>query len=178
MANLPLPTDINGVPYLANQDGNGDLAVPFELFRKVGGLYLPVDPDQPLPVLETDRLYYLTADHDSIAVGAVAKGELSTPFDSVTSGGTSREILCAGFNALLLHHVITGAPATGGYATITMSPKSGGTFVAHHGDGQNIKGAAVTASYISLFRGILDYIKVVLTVTDGTHTVIVQPLNI
>ncbi|MDI6814425.1 MAG: hypothetical protein QMD10_12970, partial [Desulfitobacteriaceae bacterium] len=135
-------------------------------------------PDQPLPVLQADRLYYLTADHDSIAIGAMAKGDLSIPFDSVTRGGISREILCAGFNALLLHHVITRTPATGGYATITMSPKSGGTFVAHHGDGQNIQTAAVTASYISLFRGILDYVKVVLNVTDGTHTVIVQPLNI
>lgn len=176
---LPVPADVNGVPHLSVPDGSGYRTVPISHSVKKGQLWVLVSSDDPLPFVLAKRLEFLTPDHDAIDVARMSKGPISIQpvFDAVTTGGTSQEIFCGGFNALLLHHVISGG-TTGGYATIKMSPKSLGTFIDHHGKGQNIKNAATTTSYISLFEAIFDYIKVVLTVTDGTHTVIVQPINL
>ena len=48
--NLPLQVDTNGVPYIANKDASGSLAVPVEQYvLSGGGLYLPVSLLNPLP---------------------------------------------------------------------------------------------------------------------------------
>jgi len=48
--NLPLLTDINGVPYVANQDSGGNLVVPIEQYILSAGLYVPVSIANPLPM--------------------------------------------------------------------------------------------------------------------------------
>jgi len=176
---LPIPADANGVPHITSPDSSGYITVPISHRVKKGLLWVAADANNPLPIVIAQRLEFLTADHDSIEVARLGKGQITVPpvFDTVTTGGTSQEIFCGGFNALLVHHVISGG-STGGYVSLQMSPKSLGTFVAHHGKGQNIKSAATANSYISLFEAIFDYVKLVLTVTDGTHTVIAQPINL
>ncbi len=104
------------------------------------------------------------------------KGGVRVTHDAVVSG-SEVVVGCSGFNALLVHHVIVGA-TTGGFVSLTMSGKDNGVFVAHHGEGTNIKTTATKDSYTSVFKGIMDWVKVVLNVTDGTHTVTVQPINI
>ena len=48
---LPLPIDINSVPYFANHDTEGNLAVPIEQYVLSAGLYVPVSAVNPLPVV-------------------------------------------------------------------------------------------------------------------------------
>jgi len=50
VANLPLAQDVNLVPYIANTDSGGHLAVPTEQYTLINGLYLPVSVSNPLPV--------------------------------------------------------------------------------------------------------------------------------
>jgi len=104
------------------------------------------------------------------------KGGIRVTHDTVTNGSNVK-INCTGYNALLVHHYITGA-ITGGFVSIAMSGRDDGNFIAHHGDGYNIKAADSVDSYTSLFKGIMDYVSVNLSVTDGTHTVTIQPINI
>lgn len=84
---------------------------------------------------------------------------------------------CCGYNALLVHHVMSGDGASG-YVSLKMSDAESGSYIAHHGDGTNIKAENATDSYISIFKGIMDWITVELHVSVGTHTVTVQPINI
>lgn len=49
MATLPLPTDSKGIPYVANQDNNGNLAVPTEEYINSNGVYVPVSQSNPKP---------------------------------------------------------------------------------------------------------------------------------
>lgn len=46
---LPLLTDVNLVPYLANVDADGNLAMPVEQYILSSGIYLPVSMTNPLP---------------------------------------------------------------------------------------------------------------------------------
>lgn len=49
MQKLPISVDPGGVPYLANSDTSGNLAVPVENYILSGGLYVPVSSSNPLP---------------------------------------------------------------------------------------------------------------------------------
>jgi|GEM_PF-3387143 len=80
------------------------------------------------------------------------------------------------FNALILHHHIADTPATGGYVSLSMSNASDGNFIAHHDVGDNLPKGDVKTGYTCLFRGLMDYVEIELHVTDGEHTVMVQPL--
>jgi hypothetical protein len=57
---VPLPQDSNSVPYLANADSNGGLAVPVEQWIKSGSLYVPVSATAPLPVVTQQNSAYPT----------------------------------------------------------------------------------------------------------------------
>lgn len=48
--NLPLPTDVNDVPYLGNLDSGGNVAIPTEQYILSAGLYVPVSVANPLPI--------------------------------------------------------------------------------------------------------------------------------
>lgn len=52
---LPLPVN-NGVPYVANLDAAGNVAIPMEQFIISGGLYVPVSATNPLPTLSAGSL--------------------------------------------------------------------------------------------------------------------------
>lgn len=106
---------------------------------------------------------------------AVRGGAKVTHAAAIETG--SVKISCAGYNALLVHHVMSGDGASG-YVSLKMSYAESGSYIAHHGDGTNIKAENATASYISIFKGIMDWITVELHVSAGTHTVTVQPINI
>lgn len=95
----------------------------------------------------------------------------------VLSAAGTYKMYIGGFNALIVHHKITGG-AAGGYASLKMSDASGGTFIAHHGKGTNIKAADTLTSYTSIFEGLMDYVEVTLAVTDGAHEVTIQPLEV
>jgi hypothetical protein len=104
------------------------------------------------------------------------KGSARTTHAAVIAGSAVIH-RCEGYNALLVHHVISGA-AIGGYVSLKMGPAADGPFVAHHGEGTNIKAADVAVSYTALFKGIMDHVEITLARTDGTHTVTVQALNL
>jgi len=102
------------------------------------------------------------------------KGAAKVTHNAVTVGSSVKHN-CTGYNALLIHHYIEGA-TSGGYVDVTMSNQEGGNFIAHHGGGENVKAADSATSYTMLLTGIMDWVSINLNVTDGTHTVIVQPL--
>lgn len=94
----------------------------------------------------------------------------------LTAAGTYKTNI-GKFDTVLLHHKITGG-VTGGFASLKMSNATDGTFIAHHGKGANIKSAATTASYTSIFEGVMDWVEITLTATDGTHEVTIQPIEL
>ena len=102
------------------------------------------------------------------------KGIAQVVHDGVTVGSAVKRNI-GPFNALLVHHYMTGV-TNGGYVSLKMSNLTGGQFVAHHGDGAGIKSADEANSYTALFKGLMDHVEITLSRTDGTHTVIIQPL--
>lgn len=97
--------------------------------------------------------------------------------NAVVAAGDPVKRFMGPYNAVLVHHQITGG-TTGGFVSLKMGGKEGGTFIAHHGKGTNIKAAASATSYTAIFEGLMDWIEVSLAVTDGTHTVTIQPINV
>jgi hypothetical protein len=90
------------------------------------------------------------------------------------SGAT--EIDCRNKKGLIMIHTITGAP-TGGWATLKPKTAHEGTQIPSPwpaGDsafGLNVKNGNQTASYMSVFLGLPDYVDCVLSRADGTHLV-------
>jgi hypothetical protein len=82
------------------------------------------------------------------------------------------------YNALLVMHEIDNGGGAGGYVSLTIGDKKDGTYIAHHGEGSNIKAADQAASYTCIFKGVSDTVKVKLNRTSGTHNVRVQPINV
>jgi len=105
------------------------------------------------------------------------KGSAKPTHEAATSGSAVKSFIGPHFNAVLVKHKITGG-STGGYVSLKMDEKTDGTFIAHHGKGQNIKSADTTTSYYALFEAVDDYVEVTLNVTDGTHDVTITPINI
>jgi len=105
------------------------------------------------------------------------KGAAQVVYAAVAQAPSEKAKLHIGpFNALILHHYIAGNPATGGYVSLSMSDSPDGNFIAHHDVGDNLPAGNVTASYTALFRGLMDYVEIELHITDGEHTVTIQPL--
>ena len=102
------------------------------------------------------------------------KGMAQVTHDGVTVGSAVKRNI-GPFNALIVHHYMTGV-TSGGYVSLKMSNLHDGQFVEHHGDGSNIKSADVATSYTALFKGLMDHVEITLNRTDGTHHVICQPL--
>lgn len=97
--------------------------------------------------------------------------------DAVTAAGDPVKRAVGPYNAVIVHHEISGG-STGGYVSLKMGGKEGSTFIAHHGKGTNIKSADTTTSYTAIFEGIMDFVEFTLNYTDGTHTVTIQPINV
>lgn len=105
------------------------------------------------------------------------KGAPETIFNAIAGASSPVKRQYKGYNALLVHHYMTGV-TSGGYVGLKMGGSENSQFIAHHGKGTNIKSANVNASYTCLFEGIMDWVEITLNRTDGTHTVIIQPVNI
>lgn len=105
--------------------------------------------------------------------GAIKK----THIDATETGAVKMKM--GPFNALIVHHRISGGGSTGGHVSLSLSPdNSTGSYVAHHGGGENIPSGAQANSYTALFTGLMDYVEVTLTATDKTHNVSVQPVQL
>lgn len=102
------------------------------------------------------------------------KGIAQVIHDKVTAGGAVKRSI-GPFNALIVHHYMTGV-TSGGYVSLKMSNLTDGQFIAHHGDGAGIKSADTATSYTALFKGLMDHVEITLHRTDGEHHVICQPL--
>ena len=120
------------------------------------------------------------SDIDSINVNKMGKGGLIVAHNAITATETSSEIDCRYYNSIKIQVIITGD----GTVDITLqdSPQSGGTFTDSYNENgttqHRVNGiSAVGKSFI--FRGVMDYAKIVATVT-GTVTVTVNivPMNL
>lgn len=105
------------------------------------------------------------------------KGTPEVIKNAVTAAGDPVKRFVGPYNAVIVHHKIAGG-SSGGFVSLKMGGKEDDTFIAHHGKGTNIKAAASATSYTAIFEGIMDWIEATLTVTDGTHTVTIQPINV
>lgn len=105
------------------------------------------------------------------------KGMYKVTHSAVVAGSAVKHYVGKHYNALLVKHVMSGT-TIGGYVSLKQAEETDGTFVAHHGKGTNIKGAAVAASYYAIFEAVDDYVEVTLNRTDGTHDVTITPVNV
>lgn len=131
----------------------------------------------------------LSKDFDSMDVAKMSKGAVSVAHAAITATATSAEIDCRGFNALMVECAVSaitsgnwvvevqGCTITGGtvglYTNVADATPAGITNL--------FKSASMNANgnYILIFKGILDFNKVVATrTTDGTLTCKVQPCNL
>lgn len=113
---------------------------------------------------------------DQINVAMMSKGNVTLAHNAISATATSSEIPTVGYNAVLIHVVISG---TGTWnVKVQNSPTSGGTFVDAYDGSTQLSTGDITASRCVLFRGITDYIRIVATeVADGaTCTVRVIPV--
>lgn len=113
---------------------------------------------------------------DSIDVGKMSKGGASTAHNAIAATATSAEIDCRGYNSVIVHiSAITGTWDIG----VQNATVSGGLFVDAYDSATQMKAAGVTAPRSAVFRGVLDYVKIVATnVAAGAVTVKVVPLNL
>lgn len=99
------------------------------------------------------------------------------------TAGSTKEIDCHGYNAVMIIHEITGG-ATGGFAQAELRPVKGTAGQIHPAPaaasdwGVNVKTAASLTSYVSIYRGLTSRVGIVLTVTDGTHKVTAIPCSV
>lgn len=98
--------------------------------------------------------------------------------------GSTVEVYTRGFNALIVWHEIEGA-ADGGYVALELRTEQGQQGALKHPAtdqdstfGIGIKDSDTKDSYIAIYRGLSEYVGVELNVTDGKHTVKVQPINL
>lgn len=89
-----------------------------------------------------------------------------------------------GFNGLIIWHLIEDATA-GGFVKVHNQYGDGASDGLPHpapaGDstwGLNVVDAAQTGSYMMILCGISERVLIELSVTDGKHTVILQPANL
>lgn len=124
----------------------------------------------------------LDKDIDSIDVGKMSKGGVTTAHSAITATATSEEIDCRGYNAVLVE--VTISAAFNWTFKVQGCMVSGGPFVDCYEQAntgvQTLMSCQCNASRIFLFRGIPDYIKIVATEDEdgATVTVKVQPLNL
>lgn len=128
--------------------------------------------------VKTSMSTALDKDYDSIDVGKMTKGGVTTTHDAVAVGSTSAEIDCVGFNAVALHIDIVG---TGSWkCEVLNSLVTNGSFVEAYEGTKQLTTGDLTKSRCVTLTGNSDFIKLKLSeITDGsTCTVKVQPLNV
>jgi len=107
-----------------------------------------------------------------------------TQTHSGQTAGSEVEVDVTGYNTLIIWHVVSGAPVTGGYVSLNLKTASGGTSLTHPAPagnsewGLNVQTADTTSSYVEVFKGVSKIVGVNLNVTDGTHDVYVMPINL
>lgn len=160
-----------------DQDALGRLNVNVTNFPASGGgsTNLPLTTDgYAMMALMTK----LSKEFDSIDVGKMSKGGAITAHNAIVDTKISGTIPCSGFNAVILHVVISG---TGKWKIdIQNAVIDNGIFVDAFDGEKQLSTGEITASRSILFRGITDYIKIAATeITDGaTCTIKAQPLNV
>lgn len=153
---------------------------------KTGANHLNINSDGSADV---NMATALSKDLDSVDVGKMSKGAVTTAVDAKSATTTSTEIDCRGYNSLLVECAVSAITAGNWVVEVQGCTVSGGTVglytnladAAPAGIVNVFKSAAMNANgnYILIFKGILDYNKVVATrTTDGTITVKVQPINL
>lgn len=148
--------------------------MPVQIIGGPGGNVAVVNPDGSLSSSAT-LATALSAEYDSLDVSKMSKGAVTTVFSGITADATSTEIKCNGFNALLLHVVITGTWDI----SVQNSLVSGGTFVAAYDGANQLKTGALTTSRSVLLRGVADWVQLFAdNSVAGTCTLMVQPVNV
>lgn len=160
-----------------DQDEFGRLKVIIDNPIPLGGdvnVNLPLSADG---YLLTTLMSALSKDFDSIDVGKMSKAGSYPAFTSLSGTSISPEVDCRGFNAILLHVVISG---NGKWKfDILNSTITNGEFIEAYDYDKQLTTGEITTSRCVLLKGVGDYIKVRATeITDGSAcTVKVQPLN-
>lgn len=127
--------------------------------------------------VKTTMTTALSKDIDSVDVGKMSKGGATTAHNNISATATSIELNCTGFNSVIIH--VSGITGTWD-VSVQNATVSGGVFVDAYDDrGTQMKATGVTAPRSVMFRGVLDYVKIVATnVAAGNVTVKVVPLNV
>lgn len=109
-------------------------------------------------------------------------GKMEQTHDQVTASSTV-EGDSYGFNSLIIWHKMSGT-TSGGFVAIENRFEKGETGLDHPAPtgnsefGANVKSADEAASYMTIIRGVSRRYAIILSVTDGTHDVYIQPINL
>lgn len=183
----------------SNVEGTLGAAAPTKA-NLAGGKYNSVDPsydDGDIGALRINSKGELAVNLasgldsslDTVNVNKMGKGDVTTAHAAITATATSAEIDCRGYNSLLVECAVSDITSGNWVVEVQGSAASGGTLglytnladAAPAGIVNLYKSASMNAdgNYILIFKGILDYNKIVATrTTDGTLTCKVQPFNL
>jgi len=111
-------------------------------------------------------------------VRKVEKGKVTTAHSLIEATTTSAEISCVGYNAILVHTIVTVA-AKNWTTKLQGCMTSGGTFADWY-DGATQMSFQTDSGKAVVWKGVPDFVKVVATedADGGKATVTVQPLNV
>ena len=106
------------------------------------------------------------------------KGSVTTVHNGIADTATSTEVDCTGYNALIVHAVVTGAQAW--TFAVQGAMTTGGTYAAAYDGGDAMSVASISTSIVVVWKGITDFVKIVATRTGSASTCVVkvQPVNI
>ena len=113
-------------------------------------------------------------------VRKVEKGKVTIVHSLIEATTTSAEISCVGYNAILVHTVVTPDKKDMQWTTkLQGCMTSGGTFVDWY-DGATLMSFQTDSGKAVVWKGVPDFVKVVATedADGGKATVTVQPLNV
>ena len=114
---------------------------------------------------------------DVLTLPAV-KGSVTTVHNGIANTATSAEVDCTGYNALIVHAVVTGAEnwtfAVQGAMT------TGGTYAAMYEGATAMSVGTISTSIVVVWKGITDFVKIVATRTGSASTCVVkvQPIKL
>lgn len=106
--------------------------------------------------------------------------------DKLTAGTYTAIVnVSQGRDLLIHHHIALGAGEEtvtgGGHVSVECSVDAvGAVLVPHHGDDENLKTGAATASYSTLVRGCSEFMKLTLTLVetnDAIHNVYIESIG-
>jgi hypothetical protein len=196
---LPKTTDpnfpnIGGKAFLGEADSSNQVTMAAGNYYKDADEWTEVSEATPMPTrlvgdnVEDDGAvranfsYALSKDLDSIDMGKMSKGAVTTAHNAIDATATSAEIDCRGFNGILVEASISAA--FNWTFKLQGCMVSGGTFVDWYEMANT--GAMTLMSYQCnasrgwVWKGIPDYVKIVATenASGATATVKVQPVNL